>query len=61
MKKIITALGNKELNEELKKQKKFQIISNDIPYQEGVLEILEKERNIEFLILSELLPRRINS
>ena len=61
MKKIITALGNKELNEELKKQKKFQIISNDIPYQEGVLEILEKEKNIEFLILSELLPRRINS
>lgn len=56
MKKIITALANPMLNNELKKQKDFIIIGNDIQYQDGVKEVLEKEKNIDFLILSEILP-----
>ena len=56
MKKIITALANPILNNELKKQKDFIIIGNDIQYQDGVKEVLEKEKNIDFLILSEILP-----
>lgn len=56
MKKIITALANPMLNNELKKQKDFIVIGNDIQYQDGVKEVLEKEKNIDFLILSEILP-----
>ena len=48
MKKIITALANPMLNNELKKQKDFIIIGNDIQYQDGVKEVLEKEKNIDF-------------
>ena len=56
MKKIITAIGNPNLNNSLKKEKDFQIVSEDIQYQEGVIELLEKDINIDYLILSELLP-----
>lgn len=59
MKKIITAIGNPNLNYYLRKQANFQIMSEDIQYQEGVLEFLEKEKEIDFLILSELLPGNI--
>ena len=45
MKKIITALANPMLNNELKKQKDFIVIGNDIQYQDGVKEVLEKEKN----------------
>ena len=60
MKKIITALGNPVLNEELKKYDEYEILGPDILYQEGVLENLEKNKQIDFLILSELLPGEIN-
>lgn len=59
MKKIITAIGNPDLNDKLKKVKDFNLIGNDIQYQEGILEILEKEKNIDFLVLSELIPGEI--
>ena len=53
MKKIITAINNPKLNEELKKEKKFEIIGKDIQYKEAILEILEKNKNIDLIILSE--------
>ena len=56
MKKIITAIGNPVLNNALKKEEGFELTKNDIQYQEGILECLEKEKNIDYLILSELLP-----
>lgn len=56
MKKIITAIGNPILNDALKKEEEFELTKNDIQYQEGILEYLEKEKNINYLILSELLP-----
>ena len=55
MKKIITALGNPILNENLLKEESFEILTKDIQYQEGIFEILEKEEEIDFLILSEIL------
>ena len=55
MKKIITALGDPILNVTLKKEKDLEIISADIQYQDGIFEILEKEPNINFLILSKLI------
>ena len=56
IKTVITAIGNPQLNNKLKQINKFKIICNDIPYQDGIFEILEINKDIEFLIISELLP-----
>ena len=59
MEKVLTALANPKLNEKLKQTNKFEINYNDIQYQDGVLEILKKEK-IDILILSENLPGDYN-
>lgn len=53
MKKIITAINNPKLNEELKKEKKFEIIGKDIQYKEAILDVLEKNRLADLIIISE--------
>ena len=55
MKKIITAMGNENLNQKLKKENIFEIVTEDIQYQEGILE-LTRDLVFDFLILNELLP-----
>jgi len=60
MKNIITALANPELNEILKKQNQIQVQYNDIQYQEGVIEILKENKKIDILILSEILPGKLD-
>lgn len=60
MKRIVTALGNPILNNELKKYKEFQIMINDIQYQEAIIEFLEIEKNIDYIILNEILPGNIS-
>ena len=60
MTKIITAIGNPKLNEEIKKERNIQIICKDIPYKEGILEILEKEIEIDYIIIDEKLPGEIS-
>ena len=55
MKQIITALGNPLLNDKLKEEKDFKILTKDIQYQDGIFESLEKENKIDYLILSEIL------
>ena len=59
MKKIITAINNPKLNEELKKEKNFEIIGKDIQYKEAILELLEKNNNIDLIIISEKIPGEI--
>ena len=59
MKKIITAIGNEILNKKLKKENDFEVIIEDIQYKEGIIEYLEKENNIDILIISELLPGNV--
>lgn len=59
MKKLITAIGDEKLNQILKKEDIFEVMAEDIQYQEGILEYLEKDNQINFLILSELLPGNI--
>ncbi len=56
MKKIITALQNENVNKKLAEYDNVKIMANDIQYQEGILEVLEVEENIDFIIFSELLP-----
>ena len=53
MNKIVTAIGNKNINLKLKQEEKIEVIGEDIQYEDGILELLEKEININFLIISE--------
>ncbi len=53
MNKIVTAIGNPGLNNELRQNPNIEVISNDILYQEGLFEILEKTADIDYIILSE--------
>ena len=59
MKKIITALQNEKVNQKLAENKNIKIMTNDIQYQEGIIEALEIDCNIDFIIFSELLPGEI--
>lgn len=53
MKKIITAIGNEELNNVMKGIKEVVVKNSDIQYQEGILEALDKYTDINILILKE--------
>ena len=57
--KIITAMNNPNLNQELKKEKNVQILYKDIFYKEGILEILEKNKEINYIIIDENLSGEI--
>ena len=59
MKKIITAIGNELLNNQIKKYQNVQIVLNDIQYKEGILEVLEENIDIDTIIISELLQGEI--
>ena len=56
IKKIITAIGTNELNKKIRERKIYEVIGNDIPYQDGVLDILKGNSEINILILSETIP-----
>ena len=55
--KIITAIGNTNLNNQLKKYEEFRVIGNDIFYKEGVFELLENNKDIDYIILGELINK----
>ena len=56
---IVTALQNPEANKKIKEKTEYNIIANDIQYQEGIIELLEKNEEIDLIIISELLPGNI--
>ena len=58
--KILTAMGNENLNNFLRKENDFEILENDIFYREGILEFLEKNKKVDILILYEKLNGEIN-
>lgn len=58
--KIITALGNENFNKKLKEKYLKNVYGNDIQYQEAVIEIIEKNQDIDLLILSSILPGELN-
>lgn len=60
MNKIITAMGNLNLNERLKKENDFLVYPNDILYKEAILEILEKNKEFNILIINDNLPGEIS-
>ena len=50
---VIIAINNEKIFKEIKKQNKINIISNDIQYKEGIIEILEKNKNVQYIIINE--------
>lgn len=60
MKKVITALQNEIVNKKLRQYNEIEVVINDIQYQEGIIEVLEIETKIDFIIISELLPGELN-
>lgn len=53
MKNIITAIGNEDLNNILKKYNQVNVLYKDIQYEEGINEILNTENNVDLLIISD--------
>ena len=54
--KIVTALGNEELNNEIRAEESLEIIGKDFQYQEALIEILEKNIDIDLLVLNSIIP-----
>lgn len=54
--RIITAVGNPTINNKLKNIKDIEIINKDIQYQDGIIEILEIDKKIDYIILNQFLP-----
>ena len=55
MKNVVTALNSPILNNKMKEEQNINVISKDIIYQEGIFELLENRKDIEYLVLSEIL------
>ena len=53
MKKIITEIGDKKINEELDKFERYKILNKDIQYEEGIIEVLEEKQEVDILIISD--------
>ena len=60
MTKIITAINNPELNKELKRENNIELMCKDIQYKEGILEMLEENVTVDYIIIDEKLPVEIN-
>ncbi len=58
MKRIIIAMGNNYLIKEINNCEKINY--KDVQYREAILEILEKEKNIDLIFLDEKIPGEIN-
>lgn len=54
MKRILTALGNPVLNNELRKYEKYELVSEDLFYQDAVIDFVETD-NIDTIVISGLL------
>ena len=58
MKKILTAMGNDTLNKELMKFLKYDLLTEDLFYQEAVLDVMQEEK-CDVLVISSLLQGQL--
>lgn len=58
---ILTAILNENINYKLKEYEKINIKYDDIQYEEGLIEILENDSNIDILILNSIFYKNIIS
>ena len=56
IKKVITALQNSDINMQLRSEPNIQVVGPDLLYQEAVLDLVEENDDIDYLLLSEDLP-----
>lgn len=56
MKKIITAINNPKLNENLKDEELIEIVCKDFQYKEAIIEYLEKNNKVDLIIINEEIP-----
>ncbi len=56
MKRVILAIENEKLAKRIKENKEINIICNNLQYREAILELLEKNSQIESILISESLP-----
>ena len=56
MKRVILAIENEKLEKRIKENKEINIICNNLQYREAILELLEKNSQIESILISESLP-----
>lgn len=57
--KIITALNNPSINIKLRKENKYEVVGKDIQYKDAILETLEKDKNINIIIINNEIPGEI--
>ena len=60
MVKIITALENENINGKLNKIEDIKIITKDIQYREGILEILDNYNDVDYILLNKDLTGEIS-
>lgn len=56
MKKILTAMGSHKLAYQLVKSGLFKLVTKDVPYTEGIIEVLNNNNEVDTIIINELLP-----
>ena len=56
---IITAINNEKIFKKLENQNNINIISKDIQYKEGIIELLGKNKNVHYIIINENLNGQI--
>ncbi len=61
MTKIITAMNQYNVNNELKNKENIEVIGKNIQYKEGILELLENNTNIDYIILEDNLSGEIKT
>lgn len=60
MKKIIIAINNKKILNKIKEINNLNLIFKNVQYREAIIEILKKEKNIDFIFINEKLSGEIS-
>ena len=61
MKKIISAIDNPKILNKIKKIKSIQIIGKDIPYKEGIIDILKNNNRIDYILIDDKIEGEIKT
>ncbi len=56
MKKVILAINDKKIEEQITKSNKVELVYNNLQYREAILEILEMRKKVDSILISESLP-----
>lgn len=59
MNNLLVAIYNQKIYEELLKEKNINIINKNILYKEGIIEVLENNLEINYIIINEKIPGEI--